>query len=62
MYYRVAHKSLVARGSVLHIEVQVTSNVRCINIVDTGVMKLISESSNELMQYFQGDKRRILCN
>lgn len=37
-------------------------NVTRINLVDTSVLKLISETSNEFMQYVQGDKHRNLCN
>jgi hypothetical protein len=62
MYYGLSQNSLEATGSVLHIECQVTSNVTRINLVDTSVLKLISETSNELMQCVQGDKHRNLCN
>jgi hypothetical protein len=53
MYYGLSKNPLEATGSVLHIECQVTSNVRRINLVDTRVLKLISKTSNELMQYFR---------
>ena len=62
MYYGMSQNSLEATGSVLHIECQATSNVTRINLVDTSVWKLISETSNGLMQYVHGDKHRNLCN
>ena len=61
MYYGVAQNSLEATGSVLNIECQLTYVTR-INLVDTSVLKLISETSNELIQCVQGDKQRNLCN